>query len=49
MYATGKVGITVDTFWYEPKTNSAEDKKAAELALQMNVGRLHITTDIHYA
>ncbi|GLV37190.1 uncharacterized protein CBL_01980 [Carabus blaptoides fortunei] len=34
----GKVGISLDAFWYEPKTNSAEDKEAAELALQMTYG-----------
>lgn len=34
----GKIGITIDTFWYEPATDSKEDKYLAELVLQMNYG-----------
>ncbi|KAL5292525.1 LCT.2 family protein [Megaselia abdita] len=34
----GKVGITLDTFWYEPKTHSENDRKASESALQFYLG-----------
>lgn len=34
----GKVGITLDSFWYEPKTHSESDKKASESALQFYLG-----------
>lgn len=33
----GKIGIAIDSFWYEPATNSNEDKYLAEVVLQMNV------------
>lgn len=34
----GKIGITIDTFWYEPATDSEEDEYLTDLVLQMNVG-----------
>lgn len=35
----GKIGIAIDTAWYEPNDpNKEADKEAAEVALQMNVG-----------
>ncbi|XP_025828881.1 myrosinase 1-like [Agrilus planipennis] len=34
----GKVGIAIDSDWYEPKTNSKEDEKSVERVLQMNFG-----------
>lgn len=33
----GKIGITVDTIWTEPKTNTTADKEAAERSLIMDV------------
>lgn len=33
----GKIGITGDILWPEPKTNSAEDKIASELGAQFHV------------
>ncbi|KAJ8973913.1 hypothetical protein NQ317_000458 [Molorchus minor] len=34
----GKVGIVIDTDWYEPATNIAEDRDAAERTLQFRWG-----------
>lgn len=34
----GKIGITLDTIWYEPKTHSEQDRKASEAALQFYLG-----------
>lgn len=34
----GKVGITLNGEWYEPKTDSQEDKQAAEMAMQFVLG-----------
>ncbi|KAF5273023.1 hypothetical protein FQR65_LT04765 [Abscondita terminalis] len=34
----GKIGISLDTAWYEPKDNTQSSKKASELALQMQFG-----------
>lgn len=42
----GKIGITIDTFWYEPKTDSEEDKKAADLTLQMNVNNITLKSAV---
>lgn len=33
----GRIGITLDTSWPEPKTNSAEDREASEMAMQFYV------------
>lgn len=33
----GKIGITLDCYWYEPKTNSTSDALAAEQAYQFYV------------
>lgn len=33
----GKIGITTDVTWPEPKTDSAEDKEASERAMQFYV------------
>lgn len=33
----GKIGITMDSYWYEPKTNSTSDALAAEQAYQFYV------------
>lgn len=35
----GKVGITIDTIWAEPKTNSVADIQAAERSLIMTVSK----------
>lgn len=35
---TGKMGMTSDCHWQEPKTNSAADKAASEQALQFTYG-----------
>lgn len=35
----GKIGITLDISFPHPKTDSAEDKTAAELALQFYVSK----------
>lgn len=37
MLFLGKIGITLDISFPHPKTDSAEDKTAAELALQFYV------------
>uniref|UniRef100_A0A1B0CB38 Cytosolic beta-glucosidase n=2 Tax=Lutzomyia longipalpis TaxID=7200 RepID=A0A1B0CB38_LUTLO len=34
----GKIGITVDTSWQEPKTDSDEDKEASEMGMQFYIG-----------
>jgi hypothetical protein len=34
---TGKVGIALNGEWYEPQTDSQEDKQSAELAMQFVV------------
>uniref|UniRef100_A0A1L8DR18 Cytosolic beta-glucosidase n=2 Tax=Nyssomyia neivai TaxID=330878 RepID=A0A1L8DR18_9DIPT len=34
----GKIGITVDTSWQEPKTDSDDDKEASEMAMQFYIG-----------
>ncbi|GAB0098174.1 Glycoside hydrolase family 1 [Sergentomyia squamirostris] len=34
----GKIGITVDASWQEPKTDSDEDKEASEMAMQFYIG-----------
>ncbi|XP_018335102.1 myrosinase 1-like [Agrilus planipennis] len=34
----GKIGISVNSPWYEPQTDSIDDKIAAERAIQMNYG-----------
>jgi lactase-phlorizin hydrolase len=34
----GKVGITIDSGWYEPATNSSEDIEAAERSIQFKHG-----------
>ncbi|GLV37189.1 uncharacterized protein CBL_01981 [Carabus blaptoides fortunei] len=34
----GRVGITIDSSWFEPETNSTEDKNAAERAVQIKFG-----------
>ncbi|PNF23684.1 Myrosinase 1 [Cryptotermes secundus] len=34
----GKVGITLNGEWYEPKTDSQEDKQATEMAMQFVLG-----------
>ncbi|KAL3278785.1 hypothetical protein HHI36_016309 [Cryptolaemus montrouzieri] len=34
----GKIGIVLDTFWPEPKTNRTEDIKAVDRVLQMRLG-----------
>lgn len=31
------MGITIDSAWFEPNTNSSDDSEAALRALQMNV------------
>lgn len=33
----GKIGITIDTIWAEPRTNSTADIEAADRELQMSV------------
>lgn len=33
----GKIGITIDSIWAEPKTNSSVDIAAAEREMQMGV------------
>lgn len=33
----GKIGITIDSIWAEPKTNKTEDIEAAERCMQMMV------------
>lgn len=33
----GKVGITIDAIWAEPKTNLTKDNEAAERLMQMEV------------
>lgn len=43
IYFIGQVGITVDTSWPEPKTDSADDKVASELALQFYVSNFDFT------
>lgn len=45
----GKIGITGDISWPEPKTDSTDDKIASEMALQFYVSyhlndSFHITT-----
>jgi hypothetical protein len=35
---TGQVGIALNGEWYQPQTNSTEDKAAAELGMQFVVG-----------
>ncbi|RZC33447.1 myrosinase 1-like [Asbolus verrucosus] len=34
----GKIGITIDTIWAEPKTNASEDVDAAERVMQVGLG-----------
>ncbi|XP_055701294.1 myrosinase 1 [Phlebotomus papatasi] len=34
----GKIGITVDTSWQEPKTDSDDDKEASEMGMQFYIG-----------
>ncbi|XP_044761903.1 myrosinase 1-like [Coccinella septempunctata] len=34
----GKIGITIDTIWAEPRTNKSEDVEAAEREMQMSFG-----------
>lgn len=36
----GKIGITADCFWYEPKTSSSADAAAVETAYQFYVRKL---------
>ena len=38
MLITGKIAITLDSDWKEPKTNSPEDIAAAERAMQFKLG-----------
>jgi hypothetical protein len=38
---TGQVGIALNGEWYEPQTDSAEDKGAAEMAMQFVVSNVH--------
>jgi hypothetical protein len=33
----GKIGITIDSVWLEPRTNSTEDVDAAERGMQFKV------------
>ncbi|XP_024528298.1 beta-glucosidase 6 [Selaginella moellendorffii] len=41
----GTIGLTLDTLWYEPVSNSKQDKAAAERARQFNLGwMLHPVT-----
>jgi hypothetical protein len=35
---TGQVGIALNGEWYQPQTNSTEDKAAAEMGMQFVVG-----------
>lgn len=37
MYIAGKVGIVIDSSWFQPETNSSEDLIATETALQFTV------------
>nr|XP_023029425.1 myrosinase 1-like [Leptinotarsa decemlineata] len=34
----GQVGITIDSYWYEPATDSPKDKEASEIKLQFSYG-----------
>ncbi|GAB0100976.1 Glycoside hydrolase family 1 [Sergentomyia squamirostris] len=34
----GKIGITLDSSWHEPKTDSEDDKEASEMAMQFILG-----------
>ncbi|GER43794.1 beta-glucosidase [Striga asiatica] len=34
----GSIGISLDSFWYEPATNSAADVQAAQRAIDFNLG-----------
>lgn len=47
-FVLGKIGITIDAQWYEPKTNTTKDVMAAERALQMNVRKLSISPNFLY-
>lgn len=42
MHFLGKIGITLDISFPHPKTDSAEDKIAAELALQFYVSNFDL-------
>lgn len=45
--STGKVGITLDSMWFEPyNSSSSADVTAAETKLQFTVGLLNIQTFI---
>jgi beta-glucosidase/6-phospho-beta-glucosidase/beta-galactosidase len=39
-FYAGKVGIALNGEWYEPTTDSQEDKQAAEMAMQFVVSAL---------
>lgn len=34
----GSIGISLDSFWYEPKTNSSDDIEATQRAIDWNLG-----------
>lgn len=33
----GSIGISLDTFWYEPLTNSKDDIEATQRAIEFNL------------
>jgi hypothetical protein len=41
---SGKVSLSLDIDWHEPRTNSTADILAAERALQFEVGASIVTT-----
>lgn len=46
LFYIGKVGIVIDSIYYEPASNSTEDKEAAETKMQFAVSITKIK--VHY-
>lgn len=38
---SGKIGITIDSIWAEPHSNSTKDIQAAEREMEMQVTTIH--------